>query len=118
MLGGELRLRLASRIDSEVNFDGDILEATLDRLVRDTQGGTIPAGTVVRGHLAQVEKVNFPNRQVVLAIRFDTMVLDGTPVPVKLVPRGKMDQRGREMIRFPGSKLVLGPEFIWRWRVQ
>jgi hypothetical protein len=115
--GSELRLRLASKIDSEVNFAGDSLQATLDHPVRDSQGGTIPAGTVFRGHLAELGKVYIPGRQVVVAIRFDAMVANGTPVAVMLDPIGKMDRRGREVFRFPGASWVAGKEFVSRWRV-
>jgi hypothetical protein len=50
--GAELRLRLVSTIDSETSSAGDGLEAALARSIRDTNGKVIPAGTVVRGHLA------------------------------------------------------------------
>ena len=116
--GSELRLRLASKIDSEVNFAGDSLEATLDHPVRAAGGGTIQAGTIFRGHLAELGKVYFPRRQVVVAIRFDAMVANGTPIPVMLDPVGKMDRRGREVFRFPGARWVAGKEFVSRWQVR
>jgi hypothetical protein len=78
--GSELRLRLVSKIDSQVGSAGDSLEATLEHAVRDAEGGTIPAGTVIPGHLAQLERVHFPQRRVVIAIRFDTLVLNGALV--------------------------------------
>jgi len=115
--GTELRLQLASKINSDVSSAGDSLEAKLVRAVRDTEGGTIPVGTVIRGHLAELERVYFPPRQVV-AIRFDTIVLSGAPVPLIIDPIGKMDQRGRGIFIFAGKRLVLGKEFVSRWRVR
>lgn len=113
----ELRLRLASKIDSDVNFAGDSLEATLDRRVQDTRGGIVPVGTVFRGHLAELEKVNFPKRQIVIAIQFDTIVLNGAPVPLRLEPVEERDQRGHAIFRFAGARSRLGREFVSRWRV-
>ena len=115
--GSELRLRLASKIDPGVNFAGDSLEATLDRPVRDTQGGKIPAGTVFRGHLAQLEKVYFPKRQVVIAIRFDSMVINGAPLPLRLEPDGEVDERGHGVFRLAGPRSVLRKGVITHWRV-
>jgi hypothetical protein len=115
--GTELRLQLASKIDSDVSSAGDSLEAKLVRAVPNTEGGTIPAGTVIRGHLAELEKVYFPPSQVV-AIRFDTIVLNGAPVPLIIDPIGKTDQRGRGIFIFAGKRLVLGKEFVSHWRVR
>ena len=116
--GSELRLRLASRIDSDFGSAGDSLEATLVRSVRDTEGGTIPAGTIVGGHLAQLERVYFPQRQVVIAVRFDTIVLKGAPVPLRVDPIGKMDPLGRGVFSFPGQRVVLDKQFVSRWHVR
>ncbi len=117
VVGSEIRLRLASKIDSDVSSAGDSLEAKVVRAVPDTEGGTIPVGTVIRGHLAELESVYFPPRQVA-AIRFDTIVLNGAPVPLIIDPIGKTDQRGRGIFTFDGKRLVLGKEFVSRWRVR
>lgn len=111
-------MRLATRIDSEQSAAGDPLEATLVHPVRDARGGTIPARSVIRGHLAQLEKVYSPRRRIIVAMRFDSIVLAGTPVPLQLSPVGQMDQRGRAVYVFAGTKLVLDKRFISRWRVE
>ena len=118
VVGSELRLRLASKIDSELGSAGDSVEATLVRAVRNTNGGAIPAGTIIGGHLAQLESVYVPRSQVIIAIRFDTIVLNGTPVPIALNPIGKMDSRGRGIFSFPGPRVVLDKQFVSRWRVR
>jgi len=105
-------------MDSELSSAGDSLEATLEHAVRDTEGGTIRAGTVFRGHLAQLEKVHFPRWHVVIAIRFDTVVLHGEPVPLTLEPIGKMDRRGRALFSFAVQTLVLEKQFVSRGRVR
>lgn len=60
--GTKLELRLASRIDSTLSWGGDPVEAILVSSVRGTDGRPIPAGTVVRGHLARVERTYAPAR--------------------------------------------------------
>ena len=79
--GSELELRLVSRIDSEAASAGDSLEATLVRQVGNTDGGRIPAGTSFRGHLTQLEKAYIPQRQLLVGIRFDTIVVNGRASP-------------------------------------
>jgi hypothetical protein len=116
--GVELQLRLASRIDSELDYAGDSLEATSVRPVRDTTGGMIPPGTVFRGHLAQLEKVYVPRREVVFGIGFDMIVLNGAPVPITLDVVGKMDQRGRMIVRIRGPRGTLDKGFVSRWYVR
>jgi hypothetical protein len=116
--GSELRLRLVSKIDSETSFAGDTLEAALDRPALDTQHGVIPAGTVVRGHLAQVKKTYGSRPQVSFAIRFDTIVLGGAPVPITLSANGKMDDHGRAVFRFNGANIALDNQFVSSWRVK
>jgi len=116
--GSELTLRLASKIDSEHGSAGDNLEATLVRAVQDTEGGSIPAATIIRGHLAELQRVYFPRRQVVIAIRFDTIVLNGSPIRLILEPIGKMDQHGRGIFSFPGQRVVVDRHFVSRWRVR
>jgi len=115
--GSQLTLRLASKIDSERGSAGDSLEATLVRAVQDTEGGSIPAATTIRGHLAELQRVYFPRRQVVIAIRFDTIVLNGSPMRLEIEPIGKTDQHGRGVFSFPGRRVVVDRHFVSQWRV-
>lgn len=116
--GTSLRLRFTSKIDSESSFAGDTVSATLDRPLRDTEGGDIPAGTSLRGHVAQLKKLYGTRPEVVIALRFDTIVLHDVPVPIALEARGKMDDRGRAQFRFSGEKVVLDKNFVSEWRVR
>jgi hypothetical protein len=116
-VGTELRLRLITNIDSDSNFAGDTVVGALTESVRDTSGGRIKSGTIVRGHISQMEKVSWPHREIVMAIRFDSMVVGGVEVPVVLERLGKRDARGRGLFVFPDTRVVLGERFITRWRV-
>ena len=115
-LGSELQLRLASKIDSDVSIAGDSLEASLVHAIRDNNGGSIPQGTVFRGHLALLERVYGPHPEVLVVMRFDTAVLHGQTVAVKLFPTGPEDFRGRAVFRFRGKRAVLDSNFVSRWR--
>jgi len=116
--GSTLRLRFLSEIDSEISFAGDSVSAALDRPVLDTDGGEIPAGTSLHGHVAQLKKLYGARPQVEIALRFDTIVLHDLPVPIRLEARGKMDDHGRAVFRFSSEKTVLGKEFVSQWRVR
>ena len=115
--GTKLELRLASIIDSTLSWGGDPVEATLVRTVRGTDSRPIPAGTVVRGHLARVERTYAPHPAVYIAMRFDAIVLDGAPVSLNIIPVGKQDLRGRAVFNFRQEKVILGSKFVSQWRV-
>lgn len=116
--GTTLQLRLTSRIDSNVSSAGDAIEARLIRAVRATDNRVIPAGTLVRGHLAQVEQMFQPRPARTIAMRFDTIVLGEASLPLTLAPAVKMDARGRAVFTFKNPNVVLDRNFISRWLVR
>jgi len=113
----EFEVQLVSTIYSEKSFAGEALEAALMRPIHDSTSREIPAGTIVRGHLAQIERVFAPRKAIVIAIRFDAMVLSGVEVPLALEPEGRSDARGHGVFVFPGSRIVLDKKFTSWWRV-
>ena len=113
----EVDLRLISTIDSKTSFAGDVIEAALIHPVRDTAGRVLSTGTVVHGHLAQVERIYWPREEIRLAMRFDSITIAGSERPLKLEPAGTRDLRGRAIFSFPGSRIVLGKKFQSRWRI-
>jgi len=114
----EVQLQLLGKIDTSTALAGDSLEAILVHPVPDTNGGTIPAGTVFRGHLTQLERMYLPRRQVVLGVSFNTIVLNGAPVTVKLLPIGESDSHGRAVYSLPlEKKTVLDKRFFTGWRL-
>lgn len=116
--GAKLELRLATKLDSDVNSAGDSIQAMLVRPVEGTDGRRIPAGTVVRGHLGQVEKTFSPRKAVTIAIRFETIVVGGSALPLNLEPTGRIDGRGRGVFEFSGEKVRLDDRFTSRWTVR
>jgi len=118
LAGTELQLRLVSKINSETDSAGDALEATLLHGIPNTQGQMIAAGTIVRGHVAQLQRLYAPRKEIIVAIRFDTIVLGDTPVRLTLEPTGKRDQRGRGVFVFPGDRVVVSRYWVSRWLVR
>ena len=116
--GTTLELRLATKLDTGLNTAGDPVEATLVRAVPAAGGRAIPAGTVIRGHLAQVERTYVPKPAVKIVIRFDTIVSGGIPIPLALSAAGKMDARGRGVFTFSRARVMLDSQFVSRWRVR
>jgi hypothetical protein len=117
--GTRVQLALTSDLDFKANSAGDLIEATLIDSVRDSTGSvTAAAGTVVRGHLTQVEWRYLPKREVRIGIRFDRIVLRGSEIPLALMPVGARDERGKGIFTFRQDRVVLGKNFISRWVVQ
>jgi hypothetical protein len=116
--GTQLELSLISKIDSQVSSAGDIVEAALTKSVRVGGRVSAPAGTIVRGHLTQLEHVYLPWNQVVIGIRFDRMMLEKTEIPLALAPLGEMDEHGRGTFTFNGKRAVLEKKFVSRWVVR
>lgn len=115
--GTQLELRLLSKIESEASFAGDSIEAVVTRRVRDSTGMIIPAKTVVRGHIAQLQQVFNPAGAIILALRFDSLVLSGTEIPVKLEPINERNTHAKGVYVFRGARFSFGPNVESRWRV-
>ena len=116
--GSTLELRLVTNLDSGLSSAGDPVEATLVRPVQASDGRAIPAGSVVSGHLTEVQRTYSPEPRVRIAIRFDTIVIDGRSTPVTLFPTGKVDRPGRGVFTFSRERVLLDRKFVSRWRVQ
>jgi hypothetical protein len=58
--GSTLELRLVTNLDSGLSSAGDPVEAVLVRPVQARDGRAIPAGSMVSGHLTQVQRTYSP----------------------------------------------------------
>lgn len=105
--GTKLQLRLGTKIDSEKNAAGDAIEATLAKPVKDARGREIAAGTVFRGHVAKMATHFGARGRVLIAVRFDEMLVRGKAIPVAVRGDGETDERGQEMFTVPTQHLVL-----------
>jgi hypothetical protein len=113
--GTGLNLRLATKIDSEQDAAGDPIKARLAKAARDESGHSIPAGTVIRGHITVMQTVHGGSGGTVIGFRFDSMVLNGTALLVKLEPAFP-DRMGNQVLHFSGRRAVLNAGFDSRWR--
>jgi len=116
--GTQLELSLISKIDSQVNSAGDLVEAALTKSVRVAGRVSAPAGTIVRGHLTRMEHLYLPWNQVVIGIRFDRMMQGSSEIPLALAPLGETDEHGRGTFTFNGKRAVLEKNLVSRWVVR
>lgn len=115
-IGTELQLRFISQIDSKTSFAGDSVEAVIVRRVRDSAGLVIPANTVVRGHIAQAQRLFF-TQETVIALRFDAILLAGAEIPVALEQVNSRGVRQSGKYVFEQSGVTTMPRTVTLWRV-
>lgn len=75
--GTSISIRLIDSIDSEKNQIGDIFHATLNSAL-SAEGTTIPAGTDVAGHVADLKSAGKFAGQAMVALQLDTIAVNGT----------------------------------------
>jgi hypothetical protein len=85
---------------------GDRIEGRLMNAIRDPilQAIRVPAGAVMAGRLMRVETTWGPPVEIAIALRWETVEVDGTPTPIGLTPnrhvtpvrslRGALQRRG------------------------
>ncbi len=114
--GTLFRIRLTSPVDSEKNWAGDRIGGVLVEPVREKENGLIPAGTIFRGRVTQLEHDAYPDEGVVIGIRYDAIVLSGVELPVALV---RSDVAGTGVYAFAGRKSgVLEKGIVSQWRIR
>jgi hypothetical protein len=115
--GAILKLRLMSAIDSETSAAGDAVEAALAQPVRDDSGRVVtPAGTIVRGHLTELERSYVPS--ILVKIHFSAIVLGGSEAPLKLKPEPQKNLGPDDTFIFRGKRASLGKNFVSTWIVE
>jgi hypothetical protein len=114
--GAILKLRFTSTIDSDTSAAGDAVEAALVQPVRDEAGRVVtPAGTVVRGHLTELERSYVPS--ILVKIQFSTIVLGGSEAPLRLKPSPQKNLAPGDTFIFRGKRASLGKNFVSTWIV-
>ncbi len=123
--GTRLDLTLVSKIDSKTAMAGDAVEARLAREVRDKEGHVLPANTVFRGHIAQMEHIyaspptvtsaRANGSSVLLALHLDSLVLNGVTMNTRVDPAGIADGNGNQIYHFMGTNFVLDSRFVSKW---
>ena len=81
--GTEIRVQLDDQIASWDVDPGDRIEANVAETVLDDEGVVvIPVGTQVIGHVAAIRDSGDPDQPVSVALSFDTLMLDGSPIAI------------------------------------
>ena len=84
--GLPVAIEVTDTIDSATAAAGDVIEGRLAGPIRDRNGVTLaPSGAAVTGRLMRVE-VRHPSPQVSIALRWETVELNGHDVPLALSP--------------------------------
>jgi hypothetical protein len=96
---------------------GDRIEGRLVNAIRDPVQQTVrvPAGAAMAGRLMRVETQWGPSVEIAIALRWETVEVDGIPTPIRLTPkrgvppvraiRGALQRRGVEIaLPLPGEE--------------
>lgn len=114
-----------TRIDPAVSFTGDPVEVEVVKPVRSRGKVLIPKGAVVFGRLVRLQRIYFPGRAVVVAIRFSRLEfadssgrisLGSLGPPPEDPPKGFWDETDApaEITSF-SAKFRLNPGDEWDW---
>ena len=125
-----LQIALHTPIDMETAFGGDPIEGQLEEPVRSPAGAVLaPVGTIVHGRIVHAERHFAPSSYFALGLRFDSLSLGGTEVPLSLeaVPHALEERmligafekaQGIGMFVFHGDPRVLDAGFDSEWRTR
>jgi hypothetical protein len=128
---------IATAIDSNRAAAGDRIDGRLAKAIVDRGQTLVPAGARLEGRLMRVATRHSKPTEVTLAMRWETLELDGVNVPLSLLPNrrllskntapGGLRSRGVEfelpqpgderyrVYRFPGEFLVLPSGYRTEW---
>jgi hypothetical protein len=95
--------RIVTPVDSETAAAGDPIEVVLRKPLRDGKNSIAPAGALLHARLVRVEQqaAGF----TIIALRFETMELNGTTIPL----RATADLTPMDRSRFAAITSDLGP---------
>jgi hypothetical protein len=137
--GTRFDIQLTTALDSEHTAAGDPIEGTLlfATKVKQKQGQVpIPKGALVEGRVIRMQRRLFPAEAVILSVRFDSVEINGVPVPFLLhavndrseIPAAFPDPRAPTLLLDPNeqrpgvgtyiysSRHMVLKKFISHWR--
>jgi len=119
--GVTIKIALRSKIDSENSFAGDAIDGQLLNPI----GKAVPKGAIVRGRIVRFEHEYQPSNYFALGLKFHSIEVNGTEVPLTLALRnrgstilgGSIEKRpGIGTFIFQADKLVLDQTFVSEWK--
>jgi len=121
--GIRIKIALRSKIDAESSFAGDAIEGQLLNAI----GKLVPKGAIVHGRLVRFEQEHQPSNYFALGLKFHSIDMNGTEVPLTLISvtrrkqilAGPIEKRqGIGMFMFHTGQLALGETFVSEWRTE
>jgi len=119
--GVTIKIALRSKIDSESSFAGDAIDGQLLNPI----GKVVPKGAIVHGRIVRFEHEYQPSNYYALGLKFQSIEVNGTEVPLTLAFRnrgstilgGSIEKRpGIGTFIFQTDKLVLDQTFVSEWK--
>jgi hypothetical protein len=98
--GLEFRARIVSTIDSDSSAAGDPVEAVLRSPLRDKDKKVLaPEGARLHGRLMALEQSSHPQEYFRVVIEFESIEINGKPVPLHAVSQQLVSVRGHAVFR-------------------
>jgi len=119
--GITIKIALRPNIDAESSFAGDPIEGRLLNAI----GSLVPKGALVHGRIVRFEHEYQPSRYFTLGLKFHSVEVSGSDVPLTLVAvthgkqilAGPVEKRqGIGIFVFPTDRRVLDQSFVSEWK--
>ena len=121
--GITIKIALDSKIDAESSFAGDAIEGRLLNAI----GTLVPKGAIVHGRIVRFEREYMPSNYLALGLRFHSVEVNGSEVPLTLISVNSSKQilmgpietrQGVGMFMFQKGRLASNEKFVSEWRTE
>ncbi len=121
--GITIKIALDSKIDAESSFAGDAIEGRLLNAI----GTVVPKGALVHGRIVRFEREYMPSNYLALGLRFHSVEVNGSEVPLTLMSVNSSKQiligpietrQGVGMFMFQKGRLASNEKFVSEWRTE
>jgi hypothetical protein len=121
--GITIKIALDSKIDAESSFAGDAIEGRLLNAI----GTLVPKGAIVHGRIVRFEREYMPSNYLALGLRFHSVEVNGSEVPLTLISVNSAKQilmgpietrQGVGMFMFQKGRLAPNEKFVSEWRTE
>ena len=121
--GITIKIALDSKIDGESSFAGDAIEGRLLNAI----GTLVPKGAIVHGRIVRFEREYMPSNYLALGLRFHSVEVNGSEVPLTLISVNSSKQilmgpietrQGVGMFMFQKGRLAPNEKFVSEWRTE
>lgn len=107
--GAELELKLSGELDSDKSAVGDVIEATVERALKQDRAVLVPKGAVASGRIVQLEKRLQPLPHYIVRLEFSTLEFKGH--------RAELHGSVRSVVRPPGYQAAAIRQLEYAYRI-